>query len=319
MRKKYLPFFALSMVFLCTLFCGSGMALAEEGAQKTDDANVTSMEESAFLFEQPEEFYEPDITNGPWVYTSENLTIYIRQTTKYGQVHYVADLYLRNNEKAYSGFAYQASPMDKVSELPHIIARRYDAVFALTGDYLCHHANPKGVMIRDGKVYYDKKDADVLTVLPSGEMEVYEKGTITADELTEKGVADSLSFGPIFLLNGEATSECTTHFLKPANVRTAIGKISNGHYIAVVSIGKFTFTQLAQLFKDYGCEWGYNLDGGHSASMVIMGEQVNPHSMQALWTGATPVRQRPLPDLLLFGKSNLVPEVKAAVRYIGSR
>lgn len=280
---------------------------------------VSALAESRadFLFNDSEEFYEPDIPNGPWIYHSQNLTICIKKTYEFKQLCYIADIYIRNNETPYTGWA-KMKPPGLSTELPHRIARRYDAVFALTGDYICHPRNKKGVMIRDGEVYYDKQDADVLAVLPSGEMDVHLKGTITADELIEQGIKDTLAFGPILVLNGEMTEAVSKHRLKPPNVRTGIGKVEDGHYIAIVSRGKFTFKQYAQLFMSYGCVWAYNLDGGQSAAMAIMGEQVNAHSLTNLY-GDVIVRQRPIPDVLLLGKSELVPDITDKAVYNGSR
>jgi len=246
-----------------------------------------------FLFEDTEEFCEPDTEDGPWVYQSENLTVCIRKTREYCRLCYVADIYIRGNEKAYTGWA-NREPLSGC-ELPCEIARRYSAVFGLMGDFLSYRGNRKGVMIRDGNVYYDKADADVLAVLPSGEMEVYEKGTVTADQLLSQGVADSFAFGPILVPDGEMTNAVSTHFLKGHNERTGIGKIEDGHYVAIVSQSNLTFTEFSQAFLNYGCKWVYNMDGGLSTSMIIMGEQVNDHN------------QRAVSDILLIGTSGLFP------------
>lgn len=298
MKKMLLLVVALLVIFMLPT-----ASLAE------DDAD--------FLFEDYEEFFEPDIDNGPWIYLSKNLTVCIRRSTEDNKLCYVADIYIRNNEKAYTGWSHM-DPPGLPEELPHVIARRYDAVFGLVGDYLCHRNNKKGVNIRDGKVYFDDDEADVLAVLPSGEMEVYTKGSVSADELVALGVEDTLAFGPIILQDGELTKAVTTHRLKPGNVRTGIGKVEDGHYIAIVSRSKYTFTEYAELFKSYGCQWAFNLDGGHSAAMIIMGEQVNGHSLETIYADVT-VRQRPLPDVLLLGKSELVPEIDDPAHYHGSR
>ena len=298
--KKLLTFcLALACLFL---FAPSG-ALADSSAD--------------FLFEDYEEFYEPDIDSGPWVYHSGNMTVCIKMSCENGQLSYIADIYLRNNERAYTGWAYM-DPPGLPTELPHVIARRYGAVFGLVGDYIPHKTNAKGVNIRDGIVYFDEDDADTLAVFPSGEMEVYEKGTVTADELLALGVRDTLAFGPIIVKDGQMTGAVTTHPLKPGNVRTGIGKVSHGHYVAIVTRSRYTFTQYAQLFMDYGCDWAFNLDGGHSAAMVIMGEQVNGHSLETIY-GEVTVRQRPLTDVLLIGTSPLVPGPEDPSYYGGSR
>ncbi len=271
-----------------------------------------------FLFENSEQFYEPNISSGPWVYHSKNLTVCIKKTYEYKQLCYIADIFLRNNEKAYTGWA-KKKPYTRTVELPHKIARRYGAVFAITGDYISHSKNKKGVMIRDGITYYNKKDADTLAVFPNGEMQVYTKGSVTAKELISQGVADSLGFGPIIVKDGKTTKAAATHPLKPKNIRAGIGRVEAGHYIAIVSRGKFTFKEYAQVFLNYGCEWAYNLDGGHSAAMIIMGEQINVHWAENILGADSSVRQRPVPDVLLIGNSALVPDVNKKATYKGSR
>ncbi|MBT3320548.1 MAG: phosphodiester glycosidase family protein [Clostridia bacterium] len=298
-------FFLLAAVLLC---CA---AFVPTAASADDSAD--------FLFEDYEEFFEPDIDGGPWVYHSANLTICIKMSYEDNRLCYIADIYIRNNEAAYTGWAHM-NPPGRVTELPHVIARRYDAVFGLVGDYIPHRTNDKGVNIRDGIVYFDEDDADVLAVMPSGEMEVYEKGTVSADDLLALGVRDTLAFGPIIVKDGEMTEAVYKHHLKPGNVRTGIGKVEDGHYVAIVTRSRYTFPQYAQLFMRYGCEWVFNLDGGHSAAMFIMGEQVNGHSYGKLYAESTVyMRQRPLSDVLLIGTSELVPGEDEKALYSGSR
>lgn len=258
-----------------------------------------------FLFQGPDQFHEPDSSGGPWVYESESLTVCIKKTRAYNRdVCYIADIRLRNGERAYTGWA-NGAPCSG-NERPHRIARRYQAVFGLMGDYVTHIHNSKGVMIRDGVVYYDKDAADTLAILPSGEMEVYPKGTITAQQLLALGVNDSLAFGPVLVLDSKLTPAVYTHRLRKKNYRAGIGKVEDGHYIAIVSQSNLTFEEYAQLFIDCGCRWAYNLDGGCSASMVLMGEQINLN------------KQRAVPDVLLIGTSGLVPGVNEDAVYKGS-
>lgn len=121
---------------------------------------------------------------------------------------------------------------------------------------------------------------------------------------------DSLSFGPILVTDGKIDKgSIKKHFLPDKrDYRTAIGQVEPGHYFAIVSKGSFTLTELAQLFIDNGCTMAYNLDGGHSACMVFMGEQLNQ-----LYMHKSGVRQRTVPDLLVIGCNAGVPDVKDKV------
>lgn len=280
-------------------------------------SSLQSHEHSAdFLFRDYEEFYEPDIKQGPWVYHTDNLTICIKTSYIDNKLSYIADIYLRDNLKAYTGWGNMIPP-GREREMPYIITRRYNAIFGLTGDFVSNAGNNKGVSIRDGKVYYNRDDIDVLAVMPTGELQVFLKGTIFADDLVALGVKDTFSFGPILVKDGKMTEAVTKHYLKPKNIRTGLGKIDDGHYIAILGQSKYTFTEYAELFISYGCEWAYNLDGGHSASMVIMGEQVNEHTPEDFDKLGT-IAQRRISDVFLLGISDLVPDIDETPSYPGS-
>jgi exopolysaccharide biosynthesis protein len=66
-----------------------------------------------------------------------------------------------------------------------------------------------------------------------------------------------------------------------SNPRTAIGQISELHYIMLVSDGRtyesegLSLLNLAELLKEQGCETAYNLDGGGSSTMYFNGEVIN--------------------------------------------
>jgi exopolysaccharide biosynthesis protein len=87
--------------------------------------------------------------------------------------------------------------------------------------------------------------------------------------------------------------------------RTAVGMLEPGHFMLVVVDGRasryskgMTFEELADLMASLGCELAYNLDGGASATMAFMGEHIS------VYEGST-TGQRPVPDALMFGNSEL--------------
>jgi exopolysaccharide biosynthesis protein len=108
--------------------------------------------------------------------------------------------------------------------------------------------------------------------------------------------------------------QAKNHRVRRANPRVGIGYLSPGHYIAIVVDGRqkdysigMPVWEFADLFAAYGCPIAYNLDGGLSAAMIFMGEQINTHSGQR--TGGTNnlSYQRAVPDGLMFGYSLQVP------------
>jgi hypothetical protein len=252
-----------------------------------------------------------DAVSGPWIYKDANIGITIRFQRGGPKNHsfYLADIYARRAILG-SGFAFQSDRGR--TELPYKIARRYDAVLGITADYFSHGANRKGVIIRNGVVYHDKKKNSTLAILPDGSLGVYDPGEIDAGRLLQMGVKDTFSFGPILVRDGAIDeNSIKQHWLSKSadEYRAAIGQIEPGHYIVIVTRGSFTMRQLAQLFVDNHCVLAYNMDGGHSACMIFMGEQLNQHYPGSL----DGVCQRPLPDIMLIGANAAVPDVKDKV------
>lgn len=298
-----------SMVLL-SLACGLGLSSGEV----TAPAQPQTEESAGFLFEGREYIVEGGQERGPWLYESERITVLINRVSWRGRQCYVADVRLRDGERFFSGFAHKTPPGRK-AEMPYRIARRYEAVLGLTADFLNHHSNPKGVMIRDGEVYFDGASADMLAVFDDGSMDVFRAGSVDAGGLLGMGARDVFAFGPILIEDGEINPKIDSHPLRPGNYRTGIGLVEQGHLIAVVTADGLTFREFARLFQDYRCDWAYNLDGGHSASMVFMGEQLNTHGYLA----ELGVYQRPLPDLIMAGHSKMVPGPDDPARYRANR
>lgn len=252
-----------------------------------------------------------DADNGPWVYKDANLSIQIMREGGSGKYrYYIAEIYSRGPVPI-GGFAYESDRGR--TELPYKIARRYDAVFGINADYFNKKSNGKGVIIREGVVYANRKNNSTLAILPDGSLKAFEPGAIDADRLKRMGVQDSFSFGPILVKDGAMDSASMKKHWLPRNAReyrTGIGQVEPGHYIAIVTDGYFTMPQFAQLFIDSHCSMAYNMDGGHSACMLFMGEQLNRLNISGIIKN---LRQRPLPDLLLLGENAAVPDLTAAV------
>lgn len=156
-------------------------------------------------------------------------------------------------------------------------AKNNHAVLAFTGDYIGWTSNRKAVMIRNGKVFYDRKETTTLAVLPDGTLAFYRAGTISAAQLQDLGVRDSFSFGPLLVLDG--TKAYVNDGSDLATGRVGFGYSDPYHYIAVVALRErqtaLTFSRLADIFVSYGARVAYNLDGGHSSSLVFMGQELS--------------------------------------------
>ncbi len=247
-----------------------------------------------------------DIDNGHWLYRSPSLYVEVnRYTNDIPQTYLVAEVRMKDMEKDRGGFSRPERPGGKSIEL-FKIAQHYKAVIAVNGDFLDHHPeDPKGVIIRDGIVFVDDDENDTLAFYPDGTMRAISPGEKTADQLLADGVQNAFSFGPTLIKDGIIQSGLMDYRISDRKPRNAVGMIEPYHFILVLVEGRsrrsegMTFEELAELFDSYDCEVAYNLDGGQSATMAFMGEHINEYKGSLLG-------QRPVPDALMFGYSELV-------------
>jgi len=111
------------------------------------------------------------------------------------------------------------------------------------------------------------------------------------------------SFGPALMEDGIVVVDENTEVSKSksSNPRTAIGQISELHYIFIVSDGRtgessgLSLLQLAQELKERGATVAYNLDGGGSSTMYFNGEVVNNP------TNGRSEKEREVSDIVYIG------------------
>ena len=116
-----------------------------------------------------------------------------------------------------------------------------------------------------------------------GNFSIISESTTSAQSLLDAGAWQVLSFGPALINNGQITVNSNSEVgqSKSSNPRTAIGQVSELHYIVIVADGRtkasagLSLLELAELFAERGCTVAYNLDGGGSATMWFNGEVVN--------------------------------------------
>lgn len=104
-------------------------------------------------------------------------------------------------------------------------------------------------------------------------------GRFTDQEVTQLGLRDAVSFGPVLIVNGvAANSVSSTTGLNP---RTAIGQRADGAVLLLVLDGRqtdsigATYQDVIDVMLSYGAVNACNLDGGTSSAMYYQGERVN--------------------------------------------
>lgn len=298
-------------------------------------ASVEPTEDPVAVFEEnyyrksgdPAEVIVADSEHGHWAYRTDDLGIDIERVSGENSagkpvVYFVADIHMKDMSQFRPGFAAE-SHAGRGADLPYLIARREKAVLWMTGDNLIHDKQEmKGILIRDGRIFWSANAEDTLAFYPDRTMRIIPKQLTSAQTLLEDGVENAYSFGPALISGGSINRAAKYNLMTRANPRAGIGEIEPGHWIAIVverramrdSVG-LTLEEFAALFADYGCQTAYNLNGGRSAAMVFMGEQLNSHAGGAVDPDGSV--QRVVADGLTFGYSNQVPGVNDPVQNDG--
>lgn len=175
------------------------------------------------------------------------------------------------------------------------IARENQVVWGMNTDYYTYRMGRKaitGMVIRDKQVFFKRvpkanrsqfPNLDTLAMNEDGTWAVYRSDELTAEEYLLRGAVDVFSFGPYLVRNGEI-NEFVGEMVngKTQQPRCAIGMIEPGHYYAVLAEGRIrnvsegvTVEFLAEHMLAAGCTEALNLDGGQTAVMTFMGNQIS--------------------------------------------
>ena len=243
----------------------------------------------------------PDVMENS--YTDENICISITEYDVSDSVVYVADVQLKSADylkTALAQGAYGRNVTDETSD----IAQGVGAILAINGDY--YGSQEKGYVIRNGVLYRSTavSGRQDLVIYKDGSFEIITEGEVSAEELLANGAMQVLSFGPGIVENGKVSVSSSYEVAKAmnSNPRTAIGIIDDLHYVFVVSDGRtsesegLSVYQLAQFMQSLGVQTAYNLDGGGSSTMVLLGEVVNQPT-----TSGNSIKERSVSDIVYIG------------------
>ncbi|MBP3898595.1 MAG: phosphodiester glycosidase family protein [Mogibacterium sp.] len=242
------------------------------------------------------------VTSTDTTYSDGNITVTLKEYRENDSTIYVADVQLTDSSYLKTALA-QGSYGRNVTQKTSEIAESVNAVLAINGDY--YGAQEKGYVIRNGKLYRDTAIANQedLVIYEDGSFGIINESDVTAQELIEKGVVQTLSFGPALVQNGKITVSQNEEVgqAMASNPRTAIGIIDDNHYVFVVSDGRtsesegLSLYELAEFMDSLGAETAYNLDGGGSSTMYFNGSVVNNT------TGGMGNSERSVSDIVYIG------------------
>lgn len=229
--------------------------------------------------------FEDKFTDGEpiWTensYTGKNISVTIDKINYSGDANYfVADIYVRDLKYLRAAFAGNGEFISGKSDEVKNMAAENNGILAISGDY-CGFSSRAGYIVRNGLLYRDKAWEDVCVLYQDGEMVTYENNEFDLETMSQRGIWQIWSFGPMLLDDGNVMEKFNSR-LNPQNPRTAIGYFEPGHYCFVVVEGRignvngFSTKEMSQLMYDLGCKAAYNLDGGGTAAMVFNGELLN--------------------------------------------
>ena len=237
------------------------------------------------------------------MYSDENMTININEYYRDNTKIYVADIEINDLSLLKTAFA-KSSYGKNITEKTSSIAERVNAILAINGDY--YGVQEKGYVLRNGIIYRNSavNNKEDLVIYKDGSFEIINEDNISLEELLEKGAYNVLSFGPALIKNNEisVTMNQEVGRAMASNPRTAIGIISENHYVFVVSDGRtnesegLSLYELAQFMKEIGCRTAYNLDGGGSSTMYFNGNIINNPT-----TNGNRISERNVSDIVYVG------------------
>lgn len=236
-------------------------------------------------------------------YEDENIKINIDTVRKYDSTLYIADIQVSDPSYLKTALANHAYGRN-ITETTSDIAEENNAIFAINGDF--YGFRDDGYVLRNGVAYRDTArsgDNDALVIDKDGNLSIVSEGEVSLDSLSDQGAWQVLSFGPGLVEDGNVVVDSSSEVGQAmrSNPRTAIGQVSELHYIVIVSDGRtsesegLSLLQLAQELKDLGCTIAYNLDGGGSSTMYFNGEVVNKP------TSGRSIGERKVSDIVYIG------------------
>lgn len=318
MKKKFFKRKYLWASLACLLIAGgdgfvllksfvlpeAGVSVAEaEAAAATTTADTTSTS-STTTDSSTDSSSSSEATITDTSYSDDNIQIAITEEVVDNTTVYVVDIQVSDASYLQTALA-QGTYGRNITETTSAIAEDNDAILAINGDYYGFRST--GYVIRNGVLYRDTagdSDQEDLVIDSDGSFSIVNESETSAADLLAAGAQQVLSFGPTLIEDSTiAVSESSeVGQSMQSNPRTAIGQISENHYVIVVSEGRtddsegLSLYQLAEVFEGLGATTAYNLDGGGSTTLYFNGEVVN----QTVG-GSGGSSERAVSDILYFG------------------
>ena len=271
-------------------------AHAEES--ETETSYSLPIDFSAGMEPNPDAYTE----NG---YQDDSLTIKLETREEEGVTWRIAYVQIKDASQLRTGIAGSKVTSNRSTYIS-AMAKEYNAVLAINGDYFADQETKKTYEIRMGQTRKAKtnKKKDILFIDENGDFHLFIKSDKTEMEAFSASglqVINAFTFGPALVKDGQLLTVDKEYGYNPngKEPRMAIGQVDQLSYVVALAEGRSStsdgVTQQALadfMYNELHCVQAYNLDGGNSATMIFNGEYYQ--------TGRTINNERQQSDFIYF-------------------
>lgn len=250
---------------------------------------------------------------GDSVYEDDSIRVEIERMTVNHTQCYVARIAVKDASQLRTAPAY-AFNRAQTAEID-AIARRVNAVFAISGDYFAYQLQNKGsYLVRQGQLYADVpiEGRDVLVIDGAGDFHIVRGGVkgetkAAIEALSPMGIVNTFNFGPGLVIEGEVLDsayDAVFNFSEGKHRRCAIAQVQRGRleYLCICCDGSkdegsagMTLAEFAEFVGSLGVQNAYNLDGGNTTAMYFGGRKINAENS---------AYSRPISDIIYFASTD---------------
>ncbi len=226
-------------------------------------------------------------------YQDDSISVQIEQMREYDTYILIAHITIADASQLRTAMA---GKFGSTRDIPGAkLAKRYNAVFAVNGDYF--NFDSTGYIVRQGVLYRDnpQEGSDVLLIDDHGDFHIVQDATSEKIAAFEGTIVNSFSFGPALVVNGKAQDITSNKHIASdiPTQRMVVAQTGPLSYLCVATEGPenansvgLTLAEIAALMEKLGCETAYNMDGGSSSTMVLNNDKINAlstHKVRAIW------------------------------------
>ena len=224
-------------------------------------------------------------------YEDQSIRVRIETIEKFGATVHVAHVEIAHASQL------RTATRDGVKSIrtDHLdkIAATNNAVIAMNGDLFVEVPEKKRFEVRMTQVvtYSYKRNRtskvkDTLIIDKNGDFHLFIQSQGLESYVKENGgeIVNAFTFGPALVIDGEILSLKREYEWNPKGhePRSAIGQTGPLSYVMVIVEGKgsergVSHAELAEIMLELGCKQAFNLDGGNTAEMILIGSDAeNP-------------------------------------------